>query len=555
MPLFSLFFARSRWALVLASLAGAVSGLASSAIIALINRVLRQAGYWSGRTIVVLAGLCALRLVSGLLSQMLLIRLAQDAIRDMRVTLCQRILSSPLHHIENLGQHRLLAAFTDDMLNVANVVINIPYAIVNVAILAGCLIYLGWLSGVVLIGILGCMTLGVVSYLLPVISANRRLRVARKKQDTLFAHFRALMEGLKELKLHAPRQQDFMRHLCISAEEVGSEKSAGVSIYATAANWNRLLFFVYAGVVLFAFPSVFRSGGIATTAAYIVVILYMMAPLEAILNVLPHLAVANTALRQVESLNMDLQSRTEGVGNSEFQDVPLDWKMLKLSQVCYTYRDPDGSIAFSLGPINCRFERGEIVFLVGANGSGKSTLAKILTGLYLPCSGTVHVDSIPVNAASLFSYRQLFSAIFAEFHVFDRLFGLQSFELDRDARDWLAKLRLDHKVQVRGGRFTTVALSAGQRKRLALLTAILEDRSFYVFDEWAADQDAQFKEVFYVQILPELKRRGKTVLVITQDDRYFHVADRILRMDEWTVQAAQHPANPIPHVAYVDSGS
>jgi putative pyoverdin transport system ATP-binding/permease protein len=115
--------------------------------------------------------------------------------------------------------------------------------------------------------------------------------------------------------------------------------------------------------------------------------------------------------------------------------------------------------------------------------------------------------------------------------LFDTLLGLESTSLDQDARRYLAELHLDRKVKIRNGALSTIALSQGQRKRLALLTAYLEDRPFYLFDEWASDQDPMFKETFYTHILPSLKVRGKTVFVITHDDKYFHLADRLLKLD------------------------
>jgi putative pyoverdin transport system ATP-binding/permease protein len=92
-------------------------------------------------------------------------------------------------------------------------------------------------------------------------------------------------------------------------------------------------------------------------------------------------------------------------------------------------------------------------------------------------------------------------------------------------------LQLSHKVQVKDGSLSTTELSQGQRKRLALLTAYLDDRPIYLFDEWVADQDPFFREVFYQQILPELKKRDKAVLVISHDDRYFHLCDRLIKLD------------------------
>ena len=103
---------------------------------------------------------------------------------------------------------------------------------------------------------------------------------------------------------------------------------------------------------------------------------------------------------------------------------------------------------------------------------------------------------------------------------------------DFDINRLLKQLKLDHKVTVVNGVFSTLALSDGQRKRLALLVALMEDRDIYLFDEWAADQDPLFKEIFYRTILPELKTKGKVVAVISHDDRYFDVADRILTMEQ-----------------------
>ena len=168
---------------------------------------------------------------------------------------------------------------------------------------------------------------------------------------------------------------------------------------------------------------------------------------------------------------------------------------------------------------------------MGGNGSGKTTLAKLLCGLYIPESGALWLDSKPITDVTRDQYRQLFSVVFSDFYLFEKLLGLEAFNLDKRAAHYIAHLQLDHKVEVRGGQLSTVDLSQGQRKRLALLTAYLEDRPIYIFDEWAADQDPVFREIFYYELLPELKAKGKTVLVISHDDRYYGMADRILKLD------------------------
>jgi putative ATP-binding cassette transporter len=184
-----------------------------------------------------------------------------------------------------------------------------------------------------------------------------------------------------------------------------------------------------------------------------------------------------------------------------------------------------------LGPLDLALYRGEVVFLVGGNGSGKSTFAKVLAGLYPPDGGEIRLDGRPVTSENLEWYHQHFSVIFSDFYLFDRLLGLAGPDLDRRARDYLAQLALDGKVEIRDGELSTTALSQGQRKRLALLTVFLEDRPISIFDEWAADQDPQYRDIFYSKLIPELRARGKTVVVISHDERYYHLADRIIKLD------------------------
>jgi putative ATP-binding cassette transporter len=95
----------------------------------------------------------------------------------------------------------------------------------------------------------------------------------------------------------------------------------------------------------------------------------------------------------------------------------------------------------------------------------------------------------------------------------------------------LQYMGLEDKVKFSDGRFSTQDLSTGQRKRLAMVVALLEQREVYLFDEWAADQDAWFRDVFYKGLLPALKRTGKTVIAVTHDDRYWDCADRCIALD------------------------
>jgi putative ATP-binding cassette transporter len=215
-------------------------------------------------------------------------------------------------------------------------------------------------------------------------------------------------------------------------------------------------------------------------------------------------------------------------------EVRTSVSTLELRDVTFTYPHEANDREFTLGPVSLRFSRGESVFVVGGNGSGKSTLAKVLCGLYHPTSGQILLDGTVVGDGNREWYREHFSVVFSEIFLFDRLAGIDPREVERRATTYLTRLGLNRVVSVQGGMFSTTALSHGQRKRLALLVAYLEDRPIYIFDEWAADQDPDFKRTFYMELIPELRAAGKTVIVNTHD-AYHDVADRIVRLEEGRV--------------------
>jgi putative ATP-binding cassette transporter len=259
-----------------------------------------------------------------------------------------------------------------------------------------------------------------------------------------------------------------------------------------------------------------------------------MTPLQVIMNSLPQLTRANVALNKVEELGFTLASQ----GSEQAEEEPSQtdmWVKLQLSSVTHRYRRDGEASDFILGPLDLTFKPGEMVFIIGGNGSGKTTFVKLLTGLYTPENGAIYLNDEPIGPDNREAYRRHFSAVFSDFYLFETMLGLVDNELDRRASEYLQRLKLAHKVQIERGKLSTTDLSQGQRKRLALLTAFLEDRPIYVFDEWAADQDPYFKDFFYMNLLPDLTSRHKTVFVITHDDRYYHLAERIITLDNGQV--------------------
>jgi putative pyoverdin transport system ATP-binding/permease protein len=290
-----------------------------------------------------------------------------------------------------------------------------------------------------------------------------------------------------------------------------------------------ILFFVFIGLLLFALPAIQHISAAALTG-YTLAALYLYQPLDFLTGYLPIVSRTEVALRKVETLGLSLTEAEPWEADSPVNALAAR-PVVECVGVTHSYVREGEDGRFVLGPIDLKLAPGELVFVVGGNGSGKTTLAKLLTGLYTPESGEIRVNGAPVTDALREGYRQHFSAVFSDFYVFDTLLGLASPELAPRVHAYLERLQLDSKVKVERGALSTVDLSQGQRKRLALLTAYLEARPICVFDEWAADQDPTFKDIFYRELLPELRERGKTVVVITHDDRYFSLADRVLRLE------------------------
>lgn len=531
MKLFLFLIHYSRRTAILAILAGIISGASSTGMLAVINASLRGTGPSPARLVWVFVALCLILPLARFFSESLLIRLGQGALLELRMRLCRQILATPLRHLEEFGAHRLLASLTDDVPTITNALLAIPVICINVAVFAGGLVYLGWLSGWVLLFVLGFMALGITSYQLAVIRAIRYLYAAREHTDALLGHFRALTEGTKELKLHRRRREVFAEDvLRSSAADFHRESVKGMTVYTAAASWGQALGFVVVGLLVFAVPA-WYAVSLQVMTGYVLVLLFVMTPLQIVMNTLPNLRRANIAVERVEQLGLSLTKYAAEERTAEHNDLPASWESLELREVTHTYHSEEKDESFMLGPIDLVLHPGELIFFIGGNGSGKTTLAKLLLGLYVPESGEILLDGQPITDENRDHYRQIFTAVFSDFYLFESLLGIESQQLDEHAQQYLAQLQLTQKVQVTDGVLSTTKLSQGQRKRLALLTAFLEDRSIYLFDEWAADQDPLFKQVFYYELLPELKARGKTVLVISHDDQFYEVGDRIIKLE------------------------
>ncbi len=468
-----------------------------------------------------------------MIAQIAMVKIGQGAIARLSLHLVRQTLLLPLRAFEMLDSSVLLSALTDDIALIANAMVGLPHLCINIPIVVTCLVYTGWLAprsmacGVVF------ATLAIIAFAIVSGRGIKALRRAREQQALLVSHYRTLIGGFRELKVHRGRREAYVAEsLEPTLASARADMVSGMAYFAAGEGWGQLAFFGFIGFLLFAAPSI-EPISRPTLVSAVLVVLYLMTPLDIILTWVPVLGRAQVSLARVQALIPTLERRgDDGTG----RPVQIERLALRdsicLEGVTFHYRDGDDDAGFHLGPVDLTLRPGELVILAGGNGSGKTTLVKLVTGLYRPDSGDVRIDGRRLTEEDRDAYRQLFSVVFADGHLFGDLVGVGTYGIAERAREGLEQLGLAPVVSVRESTFTTVDLSQGQRRRLALLGALLEDRPISIFDEWAANQDPSFKQLFYHKVLPELRAAGKALLVISHDESYFDAADRVIYLQD-----------------------
>lgn len=534
MQIIELIYAEARAEARLLMYAATLIGLANAAILAVANAAARDATSVSLRFVL----LFVLAAVLFRLSANYLYRetayLVENTLDRIKLRFTDKILQADLLTLETLGPTEIYDGLIDNATTLAAVSAQLARLLqLTVVVIFGSL-YLALLSLQALLLVTIVAVLGIFLVRARLGEIKSTLRAANRARVGFLDKFTDLVEGFKELKLSRRRRDELRADITETVAEIHDISVNANVLFAEKYIFGRLHFFAMLATLVFIFPA-YDPAGVSQHPQIVAAFIFAYGPLNGLLAGLPTITRANIALENLVALEQRLDQSLPADVEVEVEVDPWEGSFtgLELDGVCFTYDDDESG--FIVGPLDLRIEPGELVFIVGGNGSGKSTLLRLIAGLYTPTAGSIRVGGQGLTRENLQAYRELISVIFADFHLFRQLYGLGEVSAE-DVRVALDKLQLSHKTAFVDGRFSTLALSTGQRKRLAMVVALLDDRPIYAFDEWAAEQDHVFRRYFYEELLLELKARGKTLIVVSHDDRYFHLADRLIKLDRGSLQ-------------------
>ncbi|WP_394844479.1 cyclic peptide export ABC transporter [Pendulispora brunnea] len=523
------------------SITGVLSGLGMAWLIATLNASLHPEKGKLGSILLAFAALCILVLAGETIAAVGNSFVGQRVIANLRKEVVARIVCAPIAAIQQYRAPRLLSTLGHDVDTISAFSFNASGLLVAVAITLGCLAYLAFLSPGLFLVALVAIAVGLAGNLVAGRIWLKAYAGVRDAQDDLQKGYVAITEGAKELRMNRRRRARVHGiQLRGSVDRIRDLKMTAMRAFWASRACSAILFFAGIGAIVALGDRYGVDAG--TVSGFALVLLYIKGPIEQVVIQLPSVGQAQISLKRVAELSAAFQ--TPELTLADTTDVaPTADALQSIELRGARYRFSADANAFELGPVDFTLHQGETLFITGENGCGKTTLLMVLLGLYEPTAGELLLDGAPVEPHARDAYRQLFSPVFFDYVLFQDLITRDDSDADL-ARDYLERLEIGHKVSIEDGAFSTIDLSAGQRKRLALVQAYLENRPILVFDEWAAEQDPTFRRVFYTEILPDLKRQGKTLVVISHDDRYFHVADRRITLRSGRIVEDVRPALP-----------
>jgi putative ATP-binding cassette transporter len=510
-----------------------LGGISSSAILAAVNAGAQAAA--DNNPSLVTAALFIVSLLLFIKSQQYILIATtleiESIIHKIRLRLIDHVRHSELLFVDAIGRAEIMSAITKETSTLTQAASTFAFAAQGIVLVVFIGLYIAFLSPWAFVLSTVVMGIAATAFLATTKRAAREQRETLEWENRLFDRLTDILDGFKEVRLNSARSEELFNDIV----EV-SGKAASIKIRTQSETFKRLIFtqssvYMLLGVIVFIVPSIAGPSGGAiqkTTTA----LLFVIGALWGVVQSIPVVLQADAAAESMERLEARLQGAPSTIEGAEEATPHFD--KIEMQDVTFHYTDKSSDTAFKIGPVDFTLQMGELVVITGGNGSGKSTFLKVLAGLYKPDSGALLLDGKRVDDSKRQSYRSLITAIFSDYHLFRRLYGIPApdpAELD----GLLTEFRLLDKTSLTDREFKTVDLSGGQRKRLALIVSLLEKRPILLLDEWAAEQDPEYRRVFYYELLPRLSRAGVTIVIISHDDRYIEelpLPARILRMDE-----------------------
>ncbi|TCI84598.1 cyclic peptide export ABC transporter [Tenacibaculum sp. M341] len=452
-----------------------------------------------------------------------MVYVTKDIIYDLRIKMIDKVFRTSFEKFERIDRGRVYSVMDDDIGTIghsADIFVSIT---TNIITAFGAFTYMAILN--LWITLITVLMLAVISSIYYVVS-NRTKWLFDKARETKTVYLELLngmIDGYKELSISKKKKANYKEDLKDSTEEFRNKSTKANIKFINAFMVGESLLIVLLGLTAFGIPEFFPNIQSGLVLSFVVILLYLIGPINGIFGAIPQLIHLQIAWKRIEKLLVDIESEAEITPTFEVKKVPSILESFSAESIEFKY-DND----FSVGPIDLEVKSGETLFIIGGNGSGKTTLSRLLTGLYTAQSGNLFINGEKVSPRELGEY---YSAVFNPFYLFQKIYA-EDIDLDENKINELTEvLGLQEKVNIKEGKFSTISLSGGQLKRLALLQCYLEDKPIYLFDEWAADQDPVFRKYFYRELLPKMKEQGKIIIAISHDDQYFDVADKILKLD------------------------
>jgi cyclic peptide transporter len=457
-----------------------------------------------------------------------LINISLSIVYELRMKLINKIFLSSFQKFEKIDNGRVYATLNQDTATISNSVNILISLISNTITIVGVFVYLGTISLIATVFIL--IVIACVAVLYFIVSKKTRIlfEQARDTANIFSGLIDGLLYGFKELSLSGLKKNEYTKEVDVSCLELRNKSGLALVKFVNAFLIGETLLIMVLGTVSFLIPFLFPEIPNYKLLGFIMIVLYLIGPINGVLSSIPNIMQIKVSWKRIKFFINDINPDLKLMDILKVKNKEIDIKSLSAKGLIFEYKNGNEDNSFKVGPINLNINSGEILFVIGGNGSGKSTLANLLTGLYIADEGFIEVNGKKINSNELGG---LYSTIFSNHHIFKKLYGIDT-DNKKEELDYLLKLlRLEEKVSIDNGSFSTIDLSNGQRKRLSLMKCFLEDSQIYLFDEWAADQDPEYKKIFYRELLPKMKKQGKIVIAITHDDNYFDVADRIIKMD------------------------